>query len=77
MKSLDQKFLRHHQINKKGCIYEGGNKTFTFPDGSTGSYLEFSKILNEPSFVQFIHRNLAYIIFVYVLYDRFILNQII
>ena len=24
-----------------------GNKTFTFPDGSTGSYLEFAKIYNE------------------------------
>ena len=40
---------------------------YFFPDDLTSENIIFSKILNEPSFVQFIHRNLAYIIFLYVL----------
>ena len=39
---------------------------YFFPDDLSGNLI-LSQILNEPSFVQFIHRNLAYVIFIYVL----------
>ncbi len=42
-----------------------------FPDDLTFSNIILSKILNEPSFVQFVHRKLAYIIFIYVLFMSF------
>ena len=40
---------------------------YFFPDDISFSTLVFPQILNEPSFVQFVHRKLAYIIFIYVL----------
>ncbi len=40
---------------------------YFFPDDLTLQDLVFPQILNDPSFVQFIHRKLAYIIFFYVL----------
>ncbi len=43
---------------------------YFFPDDLSGNFI-LSQILNEPSFVQFVHRNLAYIIFVYVLWMSF------
>ena len=48
------------------------NENF-FPDDLSNNKLVFSGILNEPSFVQFIHRNLAYIIFIYVLIMSFVI----
>ena len=44
---------------------------YFFPDDLLSDNLIFTKIFNEPSFVQFIHRNLAYIIFIYVLFMSF------
>ena len=40
---------------------------YFFPDDLSFDNLIFSQIFNEASFVQFVHRKLAYIIFVYVL----------
>ena len=44
---------------------------YFFPDDLTINNLIFSQIFNEPSFVQFVHRKLAYIIFFYVLVMSF------
>ena len=44
---------------------------YFFPDDLSFNNLIFSQIFNEPSFVQFIHRKLAYIIFIYVLLMSF------
>ena len=44
---------------------------YFFPDDLVNDGIVYSKILNEPSFVQFVHRKLAYIIFVYVLVMSF------
>ena len=44
---------------------------YFFPDDLSFNNLIFSQIFNEASFVQFIHRKLAYIIFVYVLVMSF------
>ena len=46
---------------------------YFFPDDITLNTLSISQIFNEPSFVQFIHRNLAYIIFLYVLTMSFLI----
>ena len=40
---------------------------YFFPDDLTSNVVVVSQIFNEPSFVQFIHRNLAYLILFYVL----------
>ena len=40
---------------------------YFFPDDLTSNVIAGSQIFNEPSFVQFIHRNLAYLILFYVL----------
>ena len=45
--------------------------SYFFPDDLTLNNIVFSQIFNEPSFVQFVHRNLAYIIFIYVLIMSF------
>ena len=44
---------------------------YFFPDDLILNNITFSKIFSEPSFVQFVHRKLAYIIFVYVLLMSF------
>ncbi len=44
---------------------------YFFPDDLSLSELIFPQILSEPSFVQFIHRKLAYVIFIYVLIMSF------
>ncbi len=58
---------------------------YIFPDDISYADLISVQILNEPSFVQFIHRKLAYIIFIYVLLmsffifykkDRYMYNSI-
>ena len=41
---------------------------YFFPDDLSLSNIVFPEIFNEPSFVQFVHRKLAYIICIYVLY---------
>ena len=46
---------------------------YFFPDDIPLNTLSISQIFNEPSFVQFIHRNLAYIIFLYVLTMSFLI----
>ena len=46
---------------------------YFIPDDITLNTLSISQIFNEPSFVQFIHRNLAYIIFLYVLTMSFLI----
>ena len=46
---------------------------YFFPDDIPLNTLTISQIFNEPSFVQFIHRNLAYIIFLYVLIMSFLI----
>ncbi len=46
---------------------------YFFPDDIPLNTLSISQIFNEPSFVQFIHRNLAYIIFLYVLAMSFLI----
>ena len=46
---------------------------YFFPDDITLNTLSISQIFNEPSFVQFIHRNLAYIIFLYVITMSFLI----
>ena len=45
--------------------------SYFFPDDLTLSNIMNTKILNDPSFVQFIHRKLAYLIFIYVLVMSF------
>ena len=45
---------------------------YFFPDDLSFRDIVFPKIFNEPSFVQFIHRKLAYIILVYVLVISFL-----
>ena len=40
---------------------------YFFPDDLSKNIFVFSEIFGEPSFVQFIHRKLAYIIFIYLL----------
>jgi Uncharacterized protein required for cytochrome oxidase assembly len=45
---------------------------YFFPDDLLPKDIIFPKIFNEPSFVQFIHRKLAYIIFIYVLFMSFL-----
>ena len=47
---------------------------YFFPDDIVLESLSISQIFNEPSFVQFIHRNLAYIIFLYVRIMYFLIN---
>ncbi len=44
---------------------------YFFPDDLTSNSFILTQIFNEPSFVQFIHRKLAYIIFIYVLIMSF------
>ena len=44
---------------------------YFYPDDLSSSDISIPQILNEPSFVQFIHRKLAYIIFLYVLFMTF------
>jgi len=44
---------------------------YFFPDDLTLSNIMNIKIFNDPSFVQFIHRKLAYLIFIYVLLMSF------
>ncbi len=44
---------------------------YLYPDDLTSSSFIFPTIFNEPSFVQFIHRNLAYLIFIYVVFISF------
>ena len=44
---------------------------YFFPDDLSFDNIIFTQILNEPSFVQFVHRKLAYIIFTYVLIMSF------
>ena len=44
---------------------------YFFPDDLSLGNIIFTQILNEPSFVQFVHRKLAYIIFTYVLIMSF------
>ena len=46
---------------------------YFFPDDIPLNTLSISQIFNEPSFVQFIHRNLAYIIFLYVITMSFLI----
>jgi len=46
---------------------------YFFPDDLTSNIIVGSQILNEPSFVQFVHRNLAYLILFYVLAMTFII----
>ncbi len=46
---------------------------YFFPDDIPLNTLSISQIFNEPSFVQFIHRNLAYVIFLYVLTMSFLI----
>jgi len=41
---------------------------YFFPDDLSANNFIFPEIFSEPSFVQFIHRKLAYLIFVYVLF---------
>ena len=45
---------------------------YFFPDDLSYRDIVFPKIFNEPSFVQFIHRKLAYIILLYVLVISFL-----
>ena len=45
---------------------------YFFPDDLSYRDIVFPKIFNEPSFVQFIHRKLAYIILLYVLIISFL-----
>ncbi len=45
---------------------------YFFPDDILLKDIIFPKILNEPSFVQFVHRKLAYIIFFFVLFISFL-----
>mgnify|MGYP002860236044 CR=1 FL=1 len=40
---------------------------YFFPDDLNMNNLVITQIFNEPSFVQFLHRKLAYVIFIYVL----------
>ena len=44
---------------------------YFYPDDLNFSDIVNPQIFNEPSFVQFIHRNLAYLIFIYVLFMTF------
>ena len=44
---------------------------YFYPDDLNTNDITIPQILNEPSFVQFIHRKLAYIIFLYVLFMTF------
>ena len=44
---------------------------YFFPDDLTFNSLVFPNIFSEPSFVQFVHRKLAYLIFLYVLVMSF------
>ncbi len=46
--------------------------SYFFPDDLSLRDIVFPKIFNEPSFVQFIHRKLAYIILLYVLVISFL-----
>ena len=46
------------------------NENF-FPDDLNGDDLFFWSVFSEASFVQFVHRNLAYVIFIYVLIMSF------
>jgi Uncharacterized protein required for cytochrome oxidase assembly len=46
---------------------------YFFPDDLTVQNLANLSIFNEPSFVQFVHRKLAYIIFIYVLIMSFLI----
>ena len=56
--------------NWTNCKYKTMNNYF-FPDDLSLSELIFPQIFSEPSFVQFIHRKLAYVIFIYVLIMSF------
>ena len=44
---------------------------YFFPDDLNMNNLVITQIFNEPSFVQFLHRKLAYVIFIYVLFMSF------
>ena len=46
---------------------------YFFPDDLTIKNISILNIFNEPSFVQFVHRKLAYIIFIYVLVMSFLI----
>ncbi len=46
---------------------------YFFPDDLNIKSILFSQFFSEPSFVQFVHRKLAYIIFIYVLVMSFII----
>ena len=47
--------------------------SYIFPDDLSSNNLILTKIFNEPSFVQFLHRKLAYIILLYVLIMTFLI----
>ena len=44
---------------------------YIFPDDLSSSSIFSMQIFNEPSFIQFVHRKLAYVIFIYVLVMSF------
>ena len=46
-----------------------------FPDDNTLSNLFHVSVFNDPSLVQFIHRNLAYLIILFYLYILFIVYK--
>ena len=56
-----------------GKIYQSWPlmNNYLFPDDLTYKHIIFPQVLSEPSFVQFIHRKLAYIIFIYVVIMSF------
>ena len=56
-----------------GKIYQSWPlmNNYFFPDDLTYKDIIFPQVLSEPSFVQFIHRKLAYIIFIYVVIMSF------
>ena len=58
-----------------GKIYQSWPlmNSYFFPDDLTYKDIIFPQVLSEPSFVQFIHRKLAYIIFIYVLIMSFLI----
>ena len=57
-----------------GKVYQTGPlmNNYFFPDDLSFRDIVFPKIFNEPSFVQFIHRKLAYIILLFVLVISFL-----
>ena len=58
-----------------GKIYQSWPlmNSYFFPDDLTYKDIIFPQVLSEPSFVQFIHRKLAYIIFIYVAIMSFVI----